>query len=65
MSEGDKQRPRVGVAAIISDENGRVVLGQRKGGHGSGWYPQLALAVLHILAQHILFLINNLTYIAI
>lgn len=28
--------PRVGVAAIIKDRDGRVVLGRRKGSHGAG-----------------------------
>ncbi|KAL8399816.1 hypothetical protein RB594_000289 [Gaeumannomyces avenae] len=36
MSSDTINRPRVGVAAVIARPNGSVILGRRKGSHGSG-----------------------------
>ena len=32
----EKSRPKVGVAAIIHDSNGNIVMGERAGSHGAG-----------------------------
>lgn len=37
--------PRVGVAAVISDPDGRVIFGLRKGSHGAGSLPPDFLVV--------------------
>ncbi len=36
---------RVGVAAVVRDAQGRMVMGIRKGPHGGGWWPPILFQV--------------------
>ncbi|KAH6609456.1 nudix domain-containing [Trichoderma cornu-damae] len=46
------QYPKVGVAAVIGDANGKFLVSKRKGGHGAGEFlpsfPSSPLGILHV-----------------